>query len=62
MPWQEGDIMMLDNMLVAHGREPYAPPRQIVVGMAEPWSRSGSNELRPLSSMNTEVRGSAATD
>jgi len=41
VPWQEGDIMMLDNMLVAHGREPYTPPRQIVVGMAEPWSRSG---------------------
>ena len=43
MPWQEGDIMMLDNMLVSHGREAYRPPRQIVVGMAEPWSRSGSN-------------------
>lgn len=43
IPWQEGDILMLDNMLVAHGREPYTPPRQIVVGMAEPWSRSGSN-------------------
>jgi alpha-ketoglutarate-dependent taurine dioxygenase len=42
VPWQEGDIMMLDNMLVAHGREAYTPPRQIVVGMAEPWSRSGS--------------------
>jgi alpha-ketoglutarate-dependent taurine dioxygenase len=43
IPWQEGDIMMLDNMLVAHGREPYTPPRQVVVGMAEPWSRSGGN-------------------
>jgi alpha-ketoglutarate-dependent taurine dioxygenase len=42
IPWQEGDIMMLDNMLVAHGREAYGPPRQIVVGMAEPWSRCGS--------------------
>jgi Taurine catabolism dioxygenase TauD, TfdA family len=42
VPWQEGDIMMLDNMLVAHSREAYTPPRQIVVGMAEPWSRFGS--------------------
>jgi Taurine catabolism dioxygenase TauD, TfdA family len=42
IPWQEGDIMMLDNMLAAHGREPYTPPRQIVVEMAEPWSRFGS--------------------
>ncbi|BBY45790.1 TauD/TfdA family dioxygenase [Mycolicibacterium celeriflavum] len=39
VPWQEGDIMMLENMLVAHSREEYKPPRQIVVGMAEPWSR-----------------------
>ena len=43
IPWQEGDVMMLDNMLVAHGREAYRPPRQIVVGMAEPWSRFGSS-------------------
>lgn len=45
VPWQEGDILMLDNMLTAHGREPYTPPRQIVVGMAEPWSRFGSKRL-----------------
>lgn len=38
--WQEGDLLMLDNMLVAHGRAPYSGPRKIVVGMAEPchWS------------------------
>ena len=37
--WQPGDILMLDNMLVAHGREPFTPPREVVVGMAEPYSR-----------------------
>lgn len=37
--WQRGDILMLDNMLVAHGRESFAGPRQIVVGMAEPFHR-----------------------
>jgi alpha-ketoglutarate-dependent taurine dioxygenase len=35
--WQEGDILMLDNMLVAHGRNPYAGPRKILVAMAEPF-------------------------
>lgn len=35
-PWRAGDILMLDNMLVAHAREPYTPPREVVVGMAEP--------------------------
>jgi alpha-ketoglutarate-dependent taurine dioxygenase len=34
--WQRGDILMLDNMLVAHGRNPYASPRKILVAMAEP--------------------------
>lgn len=36
--WQEGDILMLDNMLVAHGRKPYAGARRVVVGMAQPFS------------------------
>ncbi|GAB4192307.1 MAG: TauD/TfdA family dioxygenase [Roseiflexaceae bacterium] len=37
-PWQNGDILLLDNMLVAHGRQPYSGPRKVVVGMAEPRS------------------------
>jgi alpha-ketoglutarate-dependent taurine dioxygenase len=36
--WQAGDILMLDNMLVAHGREPFVAPREIAVAMAEPYS------------------------
>ncbi|WP_438040318.1 amino acid adenylation domain-containing protein [Sorangium sp. So ce128] len=34
-PWQEGDIILLDNMLVAHGRDPFSGPRKIVVAMGE---------------------------
>lgn len=34
--WQQGDVMMLDNMLAAHGRTPFAGRRQILVAMAEP--------------------------
>jgi alpha-ketoglutarate-dependent taurine dioxygenase len=33
--WQAGDILMLDNMLTAHGRDPFTGPRQIVVAMGE---------------------------
>jgi alpha-ketoglutarate-dependent taurine dioxygenase len=36
--WKEGDILMLDNMLVAHGRDPYVGTRKVAVGMAEIWS------------------------
>ncbi len=38
-PWQEEDILMLDNMLTAHGRNPYAGPRKIVVAMGEMMSK-----------------------
>jgi alpha-ketoglutarate-dependent taurine dioxygenase len=32
--YQEGDVLIVDNMLTAHGREPFTPPREIVVAMA----------------------------
>jgi alpha-ketoglutarate-dependent taurine dioxygenase len=34
-PWRRGDVLMLDNILVAHGRAPYKGPRKILVGMSE---------------------------
>jgi alpha-ketoglutarate-dependent taurine dioxygenase len=33
--WQKGDILMLDNFLASHGREPFEGPRKILVAMAE---------------------------
>lgn len=33
--WQEGDLLVIDNMLTAHGREPYSGTRKIAIAMAE---------------------------
>lgn len=38
-PWQQGDLLVLDNMLTAHARAPYSGARKVLVGMAEPVSR-----------------------
>ncbi|MFJ2784229.1 MULTISPECIES: TauD/TfdA family dioxygenase [unclassified Streptomyces] len=34
--WQRGDLMLVDNVLCAHGREAYAGDRKILVAMGEP--------------------------
>lgn len=38
--WQQGDVVMLDNMLAAHARDPYEGPRKIVVAMGAMFDRS----------------------
>lgn len=40
-PWEEGNVLMLDNMLVAHGRSPYSGSRLILTSMGEPCSDRG---------------------
>jgi alpha-ketoglutarate-dependent taurine dioxygenase len=40
--WRGGDIVLLDNMLAAHGRSPFSGPRRVLVAMAGAWgSRAG---------------------
>jgi alpha-ketoglutarate-dependent taurine dioxygenase len=48
--WRAGDLLVLDNVLVAHGRDPFEGPREVVVALAEPmtWERADvvrANEL-----------------
>jgi len=41
-PWNKGDVLMLDNMLVAHGRSSFKGSRKVLVAMAEPHSLAGN--------------------
>lgn len=38
--WQKGDLIMLDNILYAHGRYPFTGERKILVAMAEEYSEN----------------------
>lgn len=40
-PWKKGNIMVLDNMLAAHGRRPFRGPRRVLVGLTEPTGWTG---------------------
>jgi len=37
--WQKGDLMMLDNVMTAHGRHPYEGARKVLVSMGEAYTR-----------------------
>ena len=34
-PWAAGDLLLVDNIRTAHGREPFEGPREVIVGMAD---------------------------
>lgn len=45
-PWQAGDLLMLDNMGIAHGRESFVGEREVITAMADPYSLGNQPERR----------------
>jgi hypothetical protein len=43
--WRQGDVVMLDNMLAAHARDPYEGPRKIVVAMGAMFDRAAQQPV-----------------
>ena len=39
LPWRQGDLLLIDNMLTAHARNPFTGARKVVVAMADPHTR-----------------------
>jgi alpha-ketoglutarate-dependent taurine dioxygenase len=39
-PWRRGDVLLVDNLLVAHGRQPFTGERRVVVSMGGALSHS----------------------
>ena len=41
-PWQKGDLLVIDNVLAAHGRSPFVGPRLTLAAMSTPtrWEQS----------------------
>jgi alpha-ketoglutarate-dependent taurine dioxygenase len=50
--WGQGDVILLDNMLAAHARDPYEGPRRIVVAMGAMFDRSALRSRVDLSVSN----------
>jgi len=35
-PWQDGDVMLVDNVMMSHGRNAFKGPREVIVAFVEP--------------------------
>ena len=43
--WRKNDILILDNMLISHGRTPYKGRRRVLTAMCDPYSEAARHSL-----------------
>jgi alpha-ketoglutarate-dependent taurine dioxygenase len=46
-PWGRGEVLLLDNLLVSHARNPYLGERKLLVALAEPYQYSPADAEAP---------------
>ncbi|MFY1676223.1 MULTISPECIES: TauD/TfdA family dioxygenase [unclassified Streptomyces] len=46
--WRPGDLLLVDNVLAAHGRDPFRGARKIVVAMGDPTPLADCRPTPPL--------------
>lgn len=44
-PWQRGDLLMLDNMMISHGRSSFTGERRTLVAMGEPLAADEADRI-----------------
>ncbi|MFB9907868.1 TauD/TfdA family dioxygenase [Allokutzneria oryzae] len=47
-PWRAGDLMLVDNLRMAHSREPFDGPREVLVAMGYPVRLADCSPTAPL--------------
>ncbi|MEV7884672.1 TauD/TfdA family dioxygenase [Streptomyces sp. NPDC002817] len=46
-PWRSGDLLLVDNIRTAHGREPFEGPREVLAALADPVRRADREVRTP---------------